>query len=105
MSQSRDHRRDEMDKHRGMNRTAGFITAVVFSVVTMLFAIHAVAQVQETPATGSCCGTPAGAANERLATCFNYGVPSQRIEGHRQWEGVLRSPVCAGHKGQAEPDC
>ena len=39
MSQSRDHRRDEMDKHRGMNRIASFITAVVFSVATMLFAI------------------------------------------------------------------
>jgi hypothetical protein len=67
-----------MDKHRGMNRIASFITAVVFSVATMLFAIHAIAQVQDTPATGSCCGTPAGAANERLAS-FNYGIPSQRI--------------------------
>ena len=92
-----------MDKHRGMNRIASFITAVVFSVATMLFTTAAVAQVHEAPATGSCCGTPA-AANERLATCFNYGVPSRRIEGHRQWE-VVGSSVCVGHKGQAEPDC
>ena len=41
-----------MDKHRGMNRIAGFITAVVFSVAAILFAIPAVAQVPETPATG-----------------------------------------------------
>ena len=91
MSQSRDHRRDEMDNHRGMNRIASFITAVVLSGATMLFAIPAVAQVRET----SIGGQAASAKNDAMPALTLAEVESAlaAIEGESGIEDSVKNQL------------